>query len=110
MSERVSPDRLFGLMAEFDTPQALLAAAKKTYAEGYRQIDGYSPMPIEELADAMGLKDNRLPWLVLFGGIFGAIAGYGLQYWVSVIEYPLNVGGRPYNSWPSFIVITTDTL
>ena len=106
VTERVSPDRLFGLMAEFDTPQALLEAAEKTYEAGYRQIDGYSPMPIEELADALGLKDNRLPWLVLFGGIFGAVGGFGLQYWISVIEFPLNVGGRPYNSWPSFIVIT----
>ena len=108
-SERVPRDRLFGLMAEFETPQELLSAAKKTYEAGYRQIDGYSPMPIEELADAMGLKDNRLPWLVLAAGIAGAIAGFGLQYWVSVVEYPINVGGRPYNSWPAFIVITFET-
>jgi hypothetical protein len=112
VSDRSQSERasfLYGLMAEFDSPTELVAAARRAREVGYRKMDGYSPFPIEELAEALGFHYNRLPWLVLAGGIAGAVFGYGLQYWTSVIDYPLNVGGRPLHSWPSFIVPTFET-
>jgi hypothetical protein len=96
----------YGLMAEFDDPSSLVAAARRTYAEGYRRFDSYSPFPIHELFDAMQCHDRRVPLFVLLGGIAGAIAGFGLQSWVSAVAYPLNIGGRPYISWPMFIPVT----
>ena len=101
----VSPP-LYGIMAEFDSPTELVAAARKTYEAGYRRINGYSPFPIEELSEAIGFTRTGLPLIVLLGGIFGGLAGYFLQYWTEVIDYPLNVGGKPPNSWPAFIPIT----
>jgi hypothetical protein len=97
---------LYGLMAEFATPEALLAAAERARAEGYRRIDAYSPFPIEGLAEAIGFRKNRLPFIVLIGGIVGCLGGFFLQYWVHVLYYPINIGGRPLNSWPMFIPIT----
>ena len=100
---------LYGLMAEFDNPTDLVAAARRTYEEGYRRINGYSPFPIEELSDAIGFHNTRLPLIVLIGGIIGGVGGYLMQYYLSAIAYPLNVGGRPFHSWPSFIPITFET-
>src|SRR5215204_5613456 len=97
---------LYGLMAEFDNPTDVVEAARATYDAGYRRINGYSPYPIEELSEAIGFHRTRLPLIVLIGGIIGGLIGYGLQYYVAVIDYPLNVGGRPLHSWPSFIPIT----
>src|SRR5215470_17685232 len=97
---------IYGLMAEFDTPESLVAAAERTRAEGYRRIDAYSPFPIEGLAEAIGFRSNRLPLIVLIGGIIGCVGGFYLQYWVHVIDYPVNIGGRPFNSWPMFIPVT----
>jgi hypothetical protein len=93
-------------MAEFDNADALLKAAQRTYDEGYRRMDAYSPFPIHGLAEAVGYRHRILPWLVLAGGILGGVAGFSLQYWVSVIELPVNIGGKPLNSWPSFIPVT----
>jgi hypothetical protein len=93
----------YGLMAEFDSAQALLDAAHRTRAAGYTKTDAYSPFPIHGLAEALGFKDRRISTFVLLGGIAGALTGYGLQYWTSAIAYPLNIGGRPYHSWVSFI-------
>jgi hypothetical protein len=98
--------RIYGLMAEFDTPGELVEAAHKARGEGYRRMDAYSPYPIEELAEALHFHDNRLPIIVLVGGLVGAIGGYLMQYFASVIDYPLNIGGRPMHSWPSFIPVT----
>ncbi len=100
---------IHGLMAEFDSPTELVQAARRAHDQGYRKMDAYTPFPIEELADAIGFRHTRLPLVVLIGGILGCLGGYGLQYWVSAIEYPLNVGGRPYNSWPSFIPVAFET-
>ncbi|HYG80523.1 MAG TPA: DUF3341 domain-containing protein [Pyrinomonadaceae bacterium] len=97
---------LYGLMAEFDNPTDVVEAARATYDAGYRRINAYSPYPIEELAEAIGFHRTRLPVIVLIGGILGGLIGYGLQYYVAVIDYPLNVGGRPLHSWPSFMPIT----
>jgi hypothetical protein len=100
---------IYGLLAEFETPQALVEAAEKVRHAGYRRIDAYSPFPIEELSDALGFHDRRLPLLVLIGGACGTLAGLGLEYWVSAMAYPLNIGGRPYASWPSFIPVAFET-
>ncbi len=93
-------------MAEFESPEALLAAAHGAYEGGYRQMDAYSPLPIHGLSEALGFRRTWLPLVVLIGGLAGCVAGFGLQYWVSVINYPINVGGKPYNSWPAFIPVT----
>ncbi len=97
---------IYGLMAEFDTPEDLLAAAKHAHAEGYRRMDAYSPFPVEGLSEAIGFHHTRLPLLVLIAGIVGAIVGFASQYYVTVFDYPINVGGRPLNSWPAYIPIT----
>ena len=102
---RVTPP-LYGVMAEFDNPTDLVAAAKRTYDAGYRRINGYSPFPIEELSEAIGFTRTSLPLIVLIGGILGGLGGFFMQYWMEVINYPLNVGGKPYNSWPAFVPIT----
>ena len=99
----------YGLMAEFHEPADIVGAAEKAHHEGYRRMDAYSPYPIEALSEAMDLHPSRLPLIVLCGGIIGAFAGFGLQYWASVIEYPLNIGGKPLNSWPAFIAPTFET-
>jgi hypothetical protein len=96
----------YGLLAEFNSPTAIVAAARKAYAAGYRKMDAYSPFPIEELSEAIGFHTNRVPLIVLASGLIGLLSGLGLQIWASAIEYPLNVGGRPFISWPSFIPIT----
>lgn len=97
---------IYGLMAEFDNPTALVNAAKAARANGYRKLDAYSPFPIEELSDALHLHKNWLPLIVLVGGIIGGALGYLLQYYVTVWHYPLNVAGRPLHSWPAYIIIT----
>ncbi len=97
---------IYGLMAEFENPNDLLAAAKRAHAEGFRKLDAYTPFPVEGLAEAIHVHRNRLPRIVLIGGIVGCLVGFGFQYYASVIDYPLNIGGRPFNSWPSFIPIT----
>jgi len=98
-----SGPELYGLMAEFDSAQQLLDAAHRVRAAGYVRADAYSPFPIHGLAEALGFKEHIIPKLVLAGGIAGAAAGYGLEYWTQVIAYPLNIGGRPFFSWVSFI-------
>src|SRR5262245_47860656 len=97
---------LYGLMAEFATSEQLVEACERAHHEGYRKMDAYSPLPLEELHHAMHLKNTPLPKFVLVGGITGCIAGMGLLQWISQIAYPLNIGGRPLNSWVSFIPIT----
>jgi hypothetical protein len=99
-------EALHGVIAEFVTPDGLVSACKKAYAAGYRRMDAYTPYPMEEAAEAIGFEKTRVPLLTLCGGILGGLSGFMLQYWVHVLAYPLNVGGRPYNSWPSFVIIT----
>jgi Protein of unknown function (DUF3341) len=103
---KAKKQHLYGVMAQFDSPSTLVAAAKETYAAGYRRINGYSPFPIEELSEAIGFTRTSLPLIVLLGGIIGGVGGFFMQYWMEVIDYPINVGGKPFNSWPAFIPIT----
>ena len=98
-------ERPFGLLAEFVESQELIVAAQQVYDQGYREFEAYAPLPIEGLADAVGFHRSGMAWVVLVGGIIGGLTGLGLQYYVSVIAYPLNVGGRPYFSWPSFVPV-----
>lgn len=96
----------YGVMAEFDNPTDLVNATRAAREQGYRKLDAYTPFPIEELNDILHLHRNKLPLIVLCGGILGGLTGYLLQYFVTVIYFPINVGGRPLHSWPSYIVIT----
>jgi hypothetical protein len=97
---------LYGIMAEFDNPSDLVAAARQTHEAGYRRINGYSPYPIEELSEAIGFTRTSLPLIVFIGGLLGGIGGFLMQYCTEVVDYPLNVGSKPFNSWPAFIPIT----
>jgi len=106
MSHASLAPAIYGLMAEFDSSTRLVEATKAAYAAGYRRMDAYSPFPIEEASEALGFHKTRVPLIVLVGGLFGGCAGYGLQYWINVISYPLNIGGRPWHSWPAFIIPT----
>lgn len=95
-----------GLMAEFDNPTSLVNATSRAYREGYRRMDAFTPFPVDGLSEALGLQRTRVPLIVLLGGIAGCIGGFFLQYYISVIYWPLIVGGRPFNSWPAFIPVT----
>jgi len=97
---------IYGLLAEFDGAEALLSAARKAREDGYTSLDAFTPMPVEGLSEAVGFHHTWLPLIVLIGGIAGGITGFALQYWVHVIELPQNIGGKPLNSWPSFVPIT----
>jgi hypothetical protein len=97
---------LYGVLAEFATPEELIHAVGRARAEGYRRMDAYTPFPVEGLTQAMGLKRNMVPFITLLGGLAGGIGGFGFQYWAAAISYPQNIGGRPLNSWPAFIPVT----
>src|SRR3954470_1323815 len=100
---------VYGLMAEFDDATSLVAGTRRAHEAGYRCMDAYSPFPIEELHEALGAHHTRLPLIVLVGGLCGGLGGYALQYWSSVIAYPIVVGGKPLHSWPAFIPVTFET-
>jgi len=93
-------------MAEFDNPTSLVEATNSAFREGYRRMDAYTPFPVDGLAEALGFNRTRVPSIVLLGGLVGCFGGFFLQYYISVIYWPINVGGRPFNSWPAFIPVT----
>lgn len=97
---------IYGLMAEFEDVNEAIVAARRTYAEGYRKIDAYAPFPVEELSEAIGFHRNGVALVCLVGGLLGCTGAYILQWWINTISYPVNIGGRPFHSWPSFIVVT----
>ena len=108
MRERLA---LYGVIAEFASPDELLAAARRARAAGYRRLTAYSPFPIDELPEALGYSEGTgIRPIVLVGGIVGAISGYLLQWWTSAVDYPINVGGRPYNSWQMFVPIVFEMM
>jgi hypothetical protein len=98
--------RLYGYVADFESGEALLEAARHAQEEGYRRVQAYAPFYIEGLAEATGMRRNWVPWLVLAGAIVGGTGGYFMLWYGSAVSYRLNVGGRPLNSWPAFIPIT----
>ncbi len=98
--------KLYGLMAEFSSAEALKAAAEKARAAGYERAEAYSPFPVEGLADALGFRRNWVPAIVLAGGLAGGLGGYFLQWYSAVVSYPINSGGKPAHSWPEFIPVT----
>ena len=100
---------IHGVIAEFDGPEQLVEAAQRAYAEGYRMMDAYTPFPVHGLADAIGHRGVRLPRYVLMGGIAGGLGGFLMQAYANVYDYPMNIGGRPYFSWPAYIPITFET-
>lgn len=104
MTEPLS--HLHGVMGEFETPEQLLAAAKRAKQAGYKHVEAYTPFPIEGLAQAIGFRWTAVPLITLIGGIGGGLTGFGLQYWCAAISYPQNIAGRPLNSWPAFIPVT----
>src|SRR5262245_25167729 len=97
---------IYGLMAELPTAEALIEAAHQVRAAGYTKVDAFTPYPIEAVVEALALPRSKVPLIVLLGGLLGGSGGYLLQYWSQVIRYPMNVGGRPFLSWPAFIVPT----
>ena len=97
---------IYGLMAEFETPEKILEAALRTHAAGYRRIDAFTPIPVEGLAEAVGFDWTSLPIVVFFGGLLGGSTGFTMCWYANVISFPLNVGGKPLNSWPAWIPIT----
>ena len=97
---------IFGLLAEFDTPEELLAAAEKVRDAGFKKADAYAPFPVHGLTEAMGFSKTRVPLIVLTAGCIGALTGFLMCVYANVFSYPLNIAGRPLNSWPSWIVIT----
>lgn len=99
-------ESIAGLMAEFVTQEDLLRAAKEAHARGYRKMDAYSPFPVEGLARALGHEWSAVPLIVLAGGITGGLGGYFMEWYAMAVDYPINVAGRPLNSWPAFIPIT----
>jgi len=99
-------DELYGLLAEFESPERLREAAAAAHQAGYRRIDAFTPVPIEGLSEALGQIPTRLPLVTFLGGLIGGISGYALEYYAAVIAYPVNVGGRPLHSWPAFIPVT----
>ncbi|MCA1645839.1 MAG: DUF3341 domain-containing protein [Chloroflexi bacterium] len=101
----LEPAALYGLLAEFDTAEQLLRATRSAHAADYRAMDAYTPFPIEGLSDALGFHTNAIPLIGLFGGIAGAAIGFAMQFWIHVIALPINVGGRPLDSWPAFIPV-----
>lgn len=103
---RDTSPKIYGAVAEFDSGEALIEAARAAREEGYRDLDGYSPIPVHGFTDVIGFEDNKLGWAVLGAGLSGACLGLGLQWWVSEFAYKHNVGGKPFFSWPMFIPVT----
>lgn len=97
---------LYGVMAEFETPEAILRAARAARAEGYRSMDAYTPFGVNGLAEAVGLEKNSVSMITLIGGLFGGALAYSMLYYATVVDYPINIGGRPLHSWPAYIPIT----
>ncbi|WP_114942930.1 DUF3341 domain-containing protein [Microvirga calopogonii] len=98
--------RPYGIMAEFRTPEALMDAVRAARRAGFTRIDAFSPFPLPDLADELGIRTSIVPWIAFVAALAGAGLQYGSQYWMNAVDYPLNVGGRPLNSWPTFIPST----
>src|SRR3954467_13730955 len=102
----IKPTTIYGLLAEFEQPAEIVAAAVAAREAGYRGMDAYTPFPVEGLSEAIGFHRTRLPLIIFIGGLLGCVGGFALQYWCAKVNYPINVGGRPLNSWPMFVPVT----
>lgn len=100
--EIAKKDPIYGVMSEYDTPEAMMEAAYAARAAGYVKIDGFCPFPMEGLSEALGNPDNRVPYFVLGGAATGFASAYGLQFITGVLTYPINIGGRPLHAWPMY--------
>src|SRR5207237_5775465 len=100
---------MYGLIAEFDNPEALVAATHRAFAEGFRKMDAYSPFPVEGLAEALGFHRSRMPLIVFCGAVIGLVGGYFLQYFAGAVDYPLMVAGRPTHTWIAFVPVTFES-
>jgi Alternative complex III, ActD subunit len=105
-SSSLVTQKTYAIMAEFDSPEQLLEATRGAYERGYRMMEAYTPFPVEGLAEALAFHHSRVPAFVFCGGVLGGLTGYFMQWYSAVIDYPINVGGRPLHSWPAFIPIT----
>jgi hypothetical protein len=101
---------IHGLMVEFLTAKEVLQATRRSREAGYRQMDAYTPYPVEGLAVELGMRKTRIPFVVLMGGLVGVCVGFFMQYYSMAVRFPLNVGGRPTNSWPAFLPIAFEVL
>ena len=101
-----STNKTYGLLATFEGPDDLVAATARTKEAGYKRFEAYSPFPIHGMAEAVGYRDDRVPWIIFLSGLAGAVGGFALQWYVSVIDYPINSGGRPLLTWPHFVPVT----
>lgn len=97
-------NRLYGIAAEFDDPEPLVDAARLLHEKGFQCVEAYTPYPVRQLDEYIPAK-RKLPVLVLACGLLGTFTAWIMQYYIAVIDYPTNIGGRPLSSWPSFIVI-----
>src|SRR5207249_11990863 len=95
--------RIYGVMAEFDDPSVLLAAAARAREAGYRRMDAYAPFPVEGLAEALGHRKATVRLFTLLGGLAGGVGGYFMQWWALAVDYPINIRGRQLHSWPAFV-------
>lgn len=106
MSNTNNETKVYGMLAEYDNADALIAGIKKAKEAGYTKLDGYSPYAVSGIADALGFIKSEMATVMLCGGICGAICGFLMQYYTNAVDYPFNIGGKPYNSWPMFIPVT----
>ena len=106
MTTASAAPEVYGLLAEFDKPEDVVAATRQAHAHGYRFMEAYTPFPVEGLAEALGFERNGIARVVLIGGVIGGLGGFFMQWYSAVVHFPLDVGGRPFNSWPSFMPIT----
>lgn len=100
----------YGMLAKFENQEALVVATERVYQAGYRHFDAYTPYPVEALSHAMHLKPSRVPLFVLAGGVAGGVGAFAMQTFATVVDYPMNIGGRPLFSWPAYIPITFETI
>ena len=98
--------KIYGMMAEFDDPQALLEATKAARHEGYRRMEAYTPFSVDAVSEELGHGRGWIPLIVLLGGMIGGTGGFLMQWYAMAIAYPLNIAGRPLSTWPAFIPVT----
>jgi hypothetical protein len=109
MPERPKQEQLYGLLAEFETPEDLVDAASQLRAQGYRRLEGHTPFPVDGLNEALGFRERKLPFIALAGGVLGGVGGLFMQWYLNAYDFPINVGGRPLDAWPAFAIPAFET-